>query len=242
MTPEGRIAIDLFPRASGAAKIVSSRPLTISRQFSGHRPEDIVQTVSLLFAVCKAAQSVASAEAFEEALGIEASTDTKRIRALLVLMEMAREHALRILIDWPAFLPEGGQPSPAGALKALMQIFRDFERFLDERGAAMQIGGKGAAAYDGIEAASRRLKALLEDAIFGEDPVLWRERIAPENIAGWARSGKTPAQRLMHQVFDNGLPDAGAAPLAPLPPLDRAQLAGHLFAEDADGFVATPKW
>ena len=113
MTPEGRITIDLFP-AGGEAKIASSRPLTITRQFSGHRPGEVLRSVSLLFATCRAAQSIASAEAFENALGLELSGSTRKARALLVLAETAREHALRILMDWPQFLrAPAGAASPA---------------------------------------------------------------------------------------------------------------------------------
>ena len=50
MTPESRITIDLFPE-NGSVNIASGRPLTITRQFSGQRPKDVVRTVSLSFDV-----------------------------------------------------------------------------------------------------------------------------------------------------------------------------------------------
>ena len=44
MMAEGRIAIALFPGGhEPAVKIASSRPLAITRQFSGRRPKDVLR-------------------------------------------------------------------------------------------------------------------------------------------------------------------------------------------------------
>ncbi len=242
MTPEGRIVIDLFARGDGgAAKISSTRPLTITRQFAGHSPEQIVQTVSLLFATCRAAQSIASAEAFEDALGVPPSPSAKTVRALLVLAETAREHALRILIDWPQFL-RVREESPAALLRSLMQIDRDLSRALDGGGGAISFGGECASKQDGVKKAVAELKAMLEQAIFGEDLERWRNRADFDNLARWAHAGQTAAQRLIRQLMDEDLLGLGAAEIAALPPLHRDALAERLFGADADTFVAQPEW
>lgn len=242
MTFEGRIEIDLFPGAAdGAAKISSNRPLGITRQFPGRRPEEVMRAVSLVFAVCRSAQAAACAGAFEQALGIEARPETKRVRSLLVLMETAREHALRILRDWPVFLPEG-KPAGPEVLKDLMMIAGVFERHLNGGGSAMQIGGDADAASPYIEEASVRLSAFLSATVFGEDPGGWRERIKKENLAEWAWVGQTQAQRLIRFILGRGLADAGTAYFTPLPPLHHEQLLAVLFGPDADAFVAAPLW
>ncbi len=298
MTPEGRIAIDLFP-ADGAVKIASTRPLTITRQFSGHSPEGVIRSVSLLFATCRDAQSIASAEAFENALGLEPPESTRKARALLVLAETAREHALRILMDWPQFLRAPQEP-PALRLQTLMHIDRDLRRSLAERNGAIRINGVCAIETDGAKSAIAKLRALLEQAIFGEDLDRWQakqsfpvrrptvlpphqasgeagrhplpqgDRVCagvPSPLAGegqgegfhwggresllrsseqdlrqWAHAGQTAAQRLLYQVFDDGLSTAGSAQLSALPPLEPASLAERLFAEDAEAFIAEPEW
>lgn len=224
MTAEGRITIDIFP-ANGAVTIACDRPLAITRRFSGQRPEDIMRMVSLLFATCRAAQSATSAAAFENALGVVADGRTRTERALLILAETAREHALRILMDWPQFL-HAPEQADASTLRSLMQISQDLSRALDGNG----------------EASIAKLKALLEAAVFGEALDRWRARTTSDDVIEWAGSGQTVAQRLLHQIFDDGLAAAGAAPVATLPELPPDTLAERLFAEDAEEFIAKPEW
>ncbi len=240
MTPEGRITIDIFP-GDGVAKIASTRPLTITRQFSGCRPEEVIRNVSLLFATCRAAQSIASAEAFENALGLAPPETTKKARALLVLAETAREHALRILMDWPQFLRAPEEPQ-APRLQRLMHIDRDLRRSLAERAGAIRINGACAIEKDGAKLAIATLKAFLEQAIFAEDLECWQAKSSLQDLQQWIRSGRTLAQRLLHQLLDDGLLAAGAAPVSRLPQLQPAALAERLFADDAAQFVAKPDW
>ena len=237
MTPEGRIAIDIFP-GEAAVKIASTRPLTITRQFSGQRPKDVVRTVSLLFATCRAAQAIASAEAFENALGLALPEGTKKVRALLVLAETAREHALRIMMDWPQFLRAIEEPQ-APNLQRLMHIDRDLRHSLD---GAFGIGGACAYRKDDAKAAIAMLKALLEQTIFGEDLDRWQAKGSRQDLEQWARAGQTLAQRLLRQLFDDDLSTAGSAQLSALPLLEPAALTERLFAEDADQFIAQPDW
>ena len=222
MTAEGRITIDIF-RANGAVNIACDRPLAITRRFSGQRPEDIVRMVSLLFATCRAAQSAASAAAFEDALGVAADGRTRTARALIILAETAREHALRILMDWPQFL-HAPEKADASTLRSLMQVSQDLSR-----------GGSGGASI-------AKLKALLEAAVFGETLDRWRARTTSDDVIEWAASGQTVAQRLLRQIFDDGVAAAGAAPVAALPELPPDALAERLFAEDAEAFISKPEW
>lgn len=237
MTPEGRITIDLLP-GEAAVKIASTRPLTITRQFSGQRPKDVVRTVSLLFATCRAAQAIASAEAFESALGLAPPESTKKVRALLVLAEAAREHALRIMMDWPQFLRAPEEPQ-APRLQRLMHIDRDLRHSLDR---AFAIGGTCAYRRDDAKAAIAKLSALLEQAIFGEDLDRWQAKSSLQELEQWARAGQTLPQRLLCQLFDDDLSTAGSAQITTLPLLDPASLAERIFAEDAEQFIAQPDW
>lgn len=240
MTAEGRITIDIFP-ACGSVKIACARPLAITRRFSGLGPEEAVRTVSLLFATCRAAQTFASAAAFEDALGVTADAGTKTARALLILAETAREHGLRILMDWPRFLSDGGEQAEAPRLRALMQIDRDFSRSLDGEGENSRIGGPGAVPAAAVDAIAK-LKAFLESAIFGEELDRWRARVTPDDLIEWALSRQTVAQRLLHRIFDEGLSGAGAVQVAALPQIGHDALAARLFANDADAFIARPDW
>jgi uptake hydrogenase large subunit len=237
MTPEGRIAIDIFP-GEAAVKIASSRPLTITRQFSGQLPKDVVRTVSTLFATCRAAQAIASAETFEDALGLATPESTKKVRGLLVLTETAREHTLRIMMDWPQFLRAPEEPQ-APRLQKLMHIDRDLRHSLDR---AFAIGGVCAYRKDDARAAVAKLKALLEQAIFREELERWQAIGSLQELEQWARASQTLAQRLLRQLLDDDLSTAGSAQVSALPPLDPASLGERLFAEDAEHFIAQPDW
>jgi coenzyme F420-reducing hydrogenase alpha subunit len=46
----------------------------------------------------------------------------------------------------------------------------------------------------------------------------------------------------MRRLVDEGSFEAGAAPVSPLPGLDRAALAGRLLSSDAEAFIAEPMW
>lgn len=247
MSLEGRITIDILSgQGEASVDIASSRPLTISRRFGGLRPEEVVRMVSLLFGACKAAQTAAAIAAFEDALGIEPGPETRLARRLLVCAETVREHALRVVIDWPKFLSGNDEPPPAAAVKALMRIDRELGRALDEGGGAMRLGGAAEAGPDRLAAVLTpllaQLQSFLETHIFGEDLADWRLRRSPEDLTRWAREDGAPAQRLVRRLLDEGCWSAGATGLSPLPQLDRATLAARLFAADSEAFIAAPDW
>jgi Ni,Fe-hydrogenase I large subunit len=243
VTAEGRIEIDLYPRAphGHCVRIESSRPISITRQFTGHSPSEIAQTVSLLFATCKAAQSVAAAVALEEAHGIIVPESTRRAREMRVIAESAREHTLRILMDWSQFLYKPGLP-PATELRAAMQAERDLARHLDEGSAALRFGGTFVYERDGVEKDIAANEALLERAIFGEPLRIWRARETKADLINWAEQRHTIAQLLFDQIATEGFLDAGAAPVSPLPAFDRDRIAQRLFDDSQAHFVAAPDW
>jgi uptake hydrogenase large subunit len=234
MNPEGRISIEVHGAADRVTvRIASSRPLTISRQFRGRAPRDVMRLAPLLFAVCKAAHGAAASAAFEDAMGIEPSVETRRPRAALVLAETAREHALRVAMDWPKFLGREQDAPPAAAIRTLMEIDRTLSRALD---------GAGETDFARLGETLAQLESLVETHIIGEELTVWLARRSREDLASWAGSGRTQAQRLMGRLFDEGQWDAGAVELSPLPRLDRALLADRLFAEDTGSFIAAPDW
>ena len=106
---------------------------------------------------------------------------------MLVLAETAREHALRIMMDWPRFLRAPEEPQ-APRLQRLMHIDRDLRHSLDR---AFSIGGACAYRKDDAKAAIAKLKALLEQAIFGEDLDRWQAKSSQQELEQWARASQT---------------------------------------------------
>lgn len=241
MNVEGRLTVDLDRAAvgNGRARIALSRPLGITRALVGGLPHDAVRTLPLLFNVCGLAQGAAAARACECALGIDTDPETHRVRRLLVLIEMLREHLARAVMDWERFL--GFAPQPENLLR-VMHLCTKTRRALDPQGAAFAIGA--AAVCDREQARSLIVEAagLVEDRVFGEPLGSWQERQTVADLAYWCTSASTPAQKIVGLVLARGWADAGRAEISFLPQLSDADLAAHLFGPESQSFIAAPTW
>lgn len=90
--------------AGGRIRRVSSQLQRSSTQlsalFSGRDPEQALQLVGMLHAICARAHAVAGARALEQARGIPAQAALERRREARVRIERIREIGLRLLRDW----------------------------------------------------------------------------------------------------------------------------------------------
>lgn len=240
MTLAGRLEIEL-DGSRALARIGSSRPLTVARNFLGRTPAEVLQSLPLLFGVCGMAQGVAFVTACEKALGIAATAARRRLRDVLVLSETAREHLLRIAMDWPRFA--GSEPD-LSFLRRIMALDRRIRGALAPKALAL-----AAAASDDGEVASgaaAEIGDMVETAILGEPIAHWLLRRRPDEMADWAGSGEGPARRALQRLFRAGAMDAGAVPLDALPSIEDADfLAGVLQllrGDKAGALVARPLW
>jgi coenzyme F420-reducing hydrogenase alpha subunit len=240
---EGRIEISIRGGNSGPeVNITSSRLLTVSRHFRGLPAEETVRKVPLLYAACRAAQGAAAAGAFEDALGIAPVAETRRVRDLLIHAETVREHALRVMMDWPGFIAGNPGAPPAGAIKMLMQLSSDLSRALDGGGGAMHIDGRCKPDWGAAGRTLAQLQSFVESLIFGEELNIWRARCTQNDLTIWAGQACTDAQRLAHHLLTAEHWQAGTCTISPLPHADRALLTARLFGENAEHFVAAPDW
>ncbi len=239
---EGLIRIELSAYGSkGVARIENTRPVSISNRFSGRSPTEIAELVPLLFSICGAAQSAACSEALEAALALRPCERTKAIRALATLSETAREHALQVLHSWPRCLKA---PEPAmtfASIGRLLIIGRELNRCLGT-GALQRATEADTVDAAGLARAISELTALLGESIFGELPAEWLSRRDAEDLALWAQRNETPAQTIVEYLVQTGMADAGAADIAPLPPMKAEVLETILFGENAAAFTARPEW
>lgn len=241
MSVEGRLTIELTRGVNGdaAVSIASSRPFQIVQTFSGQTPQEVVRMLPLLFSICGMAQGNAAVQACEKALGMTASRDTQALRALLIGTETAREHLIRIAMDWPRFL---GAPPIRSEVIEIMQFAKAMRETIDPGGEALALGGEPEPRPEQISEGITRLEHMLEALVFGEQAHVWLARRGPEDIADWARAGETIAQRLVGEVIKRGWMDAGAAETHYLPELDETTLRNRLFAPDGDQFITRPDW
>ncbi len=217
---EGRIQVRLNRGGGGAlgAEIRSSRPQLAQRLMGGHTPEEAANLAGLVFSLCGRAQRVAAETACEAAQGPGAGAAPLPDRERTVLIELAQEHARRLLLDWPGCVPGGLPPDPS-TLVALRQAAATPDRFADG------------------------LEGLLNTRLLGESPRDWQGR----DLAGldaWCADGGTLPARLLAGLGAG--PDRAAShapllpPLADLGPGGLAALA--LEALDDPRFCARPLW
>lgn len=131
MSLAGTLRIDIG-FSSDAAPIVrfeQPRPIPVERLFAGLAPAEAASRARLLFAICGNAHAVAMAMACEAAGHVEVPATVSIARAVLVACEALREHAARILSDWPKLV--GDAPDLAG-LRLVVDAFRAVEAMLGQ--------------------------------------------------------------------------------------------------------------
>jgi len=139
-TVEGQISIRLFPgNRHERVAIQSSRPLHAARVLIGKTPQQAMEVIPLLFNVCGTAQSRAALlamrkEGAQEGLaGISSGRQMETARDMLVLVENAREHLMRLFTDWPRLF---SLPTDNNNLAYLSQLQSTFHRALFDAGRA----------------------------------------------------------------------------------------------------------
>jgi hypothetical protein len=183
---------------------------------AGRTPDGAAELAGLVFSLCGRAQRVAAEAAGAAALGLTADSARRQGQTARVLLEIAQEHAWRLLLDWPG---QQGQAPDAASLVRLRQAAADPGRF-------------GAV-----------LTELVETVLLGEPAPTWLGRDLA-GLDAWRRAGGTPTARLFGGLGEG--PDLGIAmaPLLPsLADLSDAQVADlGRRALGAPGFCAQPAW
>lgn len=215
---EGRIDIRLTRAGSAVAgvEICSSRPQLAQKLMAGRSPEEAADLAGLIFSLCGKAQKVAAQAACEAARGMEPARDVRLRREREVLVELAQEHAWRLLLNWPE---QAGRAPDMPSLLKLRQAAADTAAF------------------------SAALEALLETVVLGESTEQWLGReLAGFDL--WRQSGATLVAKLFADLGDGADPGGSPCPLLPaLADLEDAaarELARRALAEPA--FCAAPTW
>ena len=241
MTPEGRIKIDLYKSGGGIrrARIVSTRPLELTKLLENRSPEEALKVLPLIFRVCAKAQSSAAVTACERALAITPPKAVLAARKLIVLGENLREHALRVLMDWSP--NERTNPSPLD-LKPVMSVADDL--------AAATFGNCEAFTFESQVSfdknATRTIVsgtiAFLESSLFGEALDQWKARKSEHDLKDWIYASKTAPAQLLKSVLAKNWTRAGATPTQPLPHISERALKEQMAGQESDKFIAYPTW
>jgi len=235
---EGRLNIRLHVRGRKveAVEIHSSRSVHASRVFVGKGVEEALSLLPLIFSVCGTAQACAGVRACEQALGLSPGPDTEQLREALVGLETLQQHLWHLMLRWPAFL---GEPPLEEAMIGARRLLGARRRQLSPDDRPFRPGREAGEIRGGELAAGEAMVRLLAETVFGEPPEAWLERVALAELEAWAAGRRTVAARLLDQVMAQNWQGVGRSPVAPLPPLQEAQLQ-PMLREDA--FVERPRW
>ncbi|AOU97389.1 hypothetical protein BI364_04750 [Acidihalobacter yilgarnensis] len=210
--PAGRLHIVLEHDAAGivAVDIRSTRPAYASRALIGRTPAEAVRLAPLLFSLCGGAQRVAALAACADAQGIEATPAERDARGFALELERVREHALRLLMDWPQALGLEAWRDDAAQLFALHRRMAD-------------------AGEDGLQAtreASRALEAFVRRRVLS-DVASWTALTETDGEADG--TGQTALERLLRRLAACGWQALGAGTgSVPLEAFDQAEWRSRL--------------
>ena len=202
---------------------------------------EALQALPLLFSICGVAQASAGMAACEEAQGIAATGAERARRSLLVAAESVREHAGRLLLDWPRLFIDA--PPRLEDLAVLHRSVVALRRALG--GGIWQATAGGVPPDMDLSVASEQLSeidAALAHGIFAMSADDWlqiRDRAA---LREWYRRATTVAARTLGAVEDCRLAELGRSSVGVLPRITPGTFSAALDADTADRFTARPVW
>lgn len=238
---EGQIQIDLYPHSheDTVVEITSSRPLQAQKIFIGKTPEQALAIIPLMYNICATAQARAALKSLQQSLQAEPDPKADIARDILLLVEMAKEHLLRIFIDWPDLLDI---VTARKKLTFISQLGTDFKSALFTHGQAFSLESKLEINQHKIKKLVANLEQQLSDQVFS---LSTRDWLACDNLAAiqqWSQQSDTVASQSLKKILVTNRATEGVSKSRHLPQLHQRQLLKHLNQEDAGDFIAQPQW
>ncbi|MFI3118577.1 MAG: nickel-dependent hydrogenase large subunit [Methylococcaceae bacterium] len=239
MTPAGAIGIHLYHRSGTVTgvHIASTRPDTVAQVFIGKTPEQLLDTVPLLFTLCGNAQAYAALSACRAALGLATEPDLDAARNLLVQLETLREHAWRILLDWPGFV---GLAPDKKALAALLKFDVLFKRYLFKNGEAFKLDSRLDIDATQLTDLIAELEALIDVSIFNGRLADFQMLSGESQLQDWLQQNDALPAHLLNYLYSRNWAASGQNAMACLPPLDAEALNRQM--QERVTFSRMPGW
>ena len=238
---EGRISITIDPALTGQNRvsISSHRPVHACHTFQGKTPQQALTRIPLLFNICAIAQSRAALLATQRALGISSKLHPEIARDMLVLLETAREHLFRILVEWPGLFD---LKVDAERLALLGQLVPDFKNTLFKSGDAFSLDSQLEADTVLLQQQIQALDKYLETQIFGIKPGAWLEIKSIDGLNRWMHNFDTIAAVSVRTICEEGWSSQGYADCTALPKLSTSELVERFESAQSRHFVEQPDW
>jgi uptake hydrogenase large subunit len=238
MSIEGKIIVDIERRAG--VRVSSTRPRDLAQVFAGKTPDEVVTTVPLLFSVCGGAQAAVAASACEQAISADdEDIPRRRARELIVLAENAREHCLRILMDWQLGDKKELEPEP---LRQVMALKDRMQVATFGQNAPFQLFSQPSVDGAAVEAVAVSLEAIVEQVVLGEKLDAWLARSDLRSFEVWLAEGRGVAARFLAGISQRSWSSMGRAETQFLPKIDSAAMWDALHSDRDGDFTAQPEW
>lgn len=235
---EGKIRIELAGSGDGRPRIDNQRALGAPALLRGKTIAQALEIVPLLFNVCGMAQARTACRAVETALDQAATPTVEQARELLVLMEWAREHLARILIDWPRLF---GESPNVRALPAIGTLLAQLRGRLFPHNRAFALNATAGAIPAEIPEVTR-LEQILENEIYHMPARRWAKMDDIQALLDWSREVPGIAADSLRRICDAGWASQGRSEVPALPPIPATEMQAVLAGDTADAFVRHPVW
>ena len=234
---EGGIAIRLsrVGRTIRDVGIRSTRPIPVESPFRNRKPEEVLQLLPLVYAICGTAQTTATLRGLESAQGLSVAPVQERARELLVLAENAREHWASITREHHEWL--GAVNS--GQRRAEVYSWPERLRLLLYPEGDWSVPGGGrlepdsAGLHDFVGGVARAVNDLVS-------PSLPSSRVSGQPRGGTAMAGRS-LSCLTDLLEERRVCGFGAGPFAPLPDVSGSWWQHRLAADDDATFRRYPE-
>lgn len=241
MTLAGSIQIDLFHHAGHAnqVQITSTRQGAATRVLLGKTPEQVLNTVPLLFTLCGNAQAYAALLACRAALGMVVAPEIDAAQNLLVQLETLREHAWRILLDWPKFI--GFSPEKT-AIAALLKFDGLFKQTLFRNGEAFKLDSLVNIDSAQLNQLINELETLINDAIFNKSLGSFLNFNSEAQLRDWLPQNPALPAQLLSTIYNQDWPAIGQSTISCLPELAAEDVHWQMQQHGLTAFVRAPNW
>ena len=238
---EGQISIKLYPKKMlhERVEITSSRPVHAAKILIGKTPEQALALIPLLFNICGVAQSRVALSAIQQALQLEQPAALETARDMLVLSENAKEHLLRVFLDWPTLF---GLQNKNHQLPYLSQLVATFKTALFEQSDAFSLNSTLNSDFANAEQAINELETYLHEHVFCCPTEQWLAINSSADLRQWAATTDSIAAVALNNIDQQGWSAQGPSSCPPLPLLDASSLLEQMNASDAAAFIAQPTW
>lgn len=245
MTPEGQLKITLTKRGQTVSnvEISSSRPLNLPRIFEGKTVNEALDMVRRLYGICGAAQSCAAVSALANARNQKVTSSCAAARELILLSENAREHILRIRLDWQKLSPSTTQNED---LLDILKLPGGMEAALFPKGDAFTMKAMPTNRLNAARKAIATLEQFLSQSVFAEPLSVWKSRQTAASISAWIKGTSTGATRFLSELQERGWQEEGHIPPHFIPPFasqqEKSWLIDRLTDSNANAFITSPTW